>query len=245
MDVAFALPGGAPVFTFTLLVSLGAGVGMLWAVGRAPKESAEAVFAAGVWALLGALVVARAAYIAIHWAYFRAHLLLIPQVWLGGMSGSAALPGALLGLALAARRRMATWGEALLPLLFTVAVSAWLGCWTSGVFYGPVTGAWWGVPTRDEWGELALRVPLQWLAALSLLGVAWGLEQARGRGWLPSPEATLSLGVGGTALVSAVAALLRADPVPRLYGLPYGFWLTALLAAGAFLYALWTWSEAV
>ncbi len=245
MDVAFALPGGAPVFTFTLLVALGAGVGMLWAVGRAPQEEAEAVFATGTWALLGALIAARAAYVAVHWAYFRAHPVLIPQVWLGGLAGSAALPGALLALALAARDRLAAWGEALLPLLFTMAVSAWLGCWASGVFYGPPTQAWWGVPTLDEWGEVALRVPLQWLAALSLLVVAWGLEQARGRGWLPSPEVTVSLGVGATALVSAGASLVRADPVPRWYGLPYGFWLAALVAVGSILYTLLIWNEAV
>ena len=85
---------------YAIIVGIGATAGLAWAARRAPHLQAIAWVIAGVWVLLGALVGARAAFVAANWLYFRSHLLEAPQVWLGGLFWPGALVGALFVLAL-------------------------------------------------------------------------------------------------------------------------------------------------
>lgn len=243
MSVAFYLPGGVPVYTFSLVLAVGAVLGLALSVTRSPQGEAEQVFANGVWALIGALLAGRAAYVIAHWAYYRQHPGLAVQFWEGGLAGSGALVGGLLAFGLAARRALAARGEALLSLLFTLTMAALLGCWSEGVFYGAETGRWWGIPTLDEWGEVSPRLPLQLLATLLLLLAAWGLERARGEGYVPSSASMFGLGVAAVCLVLGLASLLRADPVLRWMNLPLDVYVYAGLAVLALLYAGWNWRE--
>jgi len=227
MDVAFYLPGGVPIYTFSLLAAIGSILGLFWISQRSLENTIPQSFQAGFWALVGAAIGGRAAYVAIHWAYFQDHALEISQIWLGGISGSSALAGGLLTvLVIATITPINYWklSDELTPLLTTVTVSTWLGCWANGCMYGPEVQAWWGIPTRDEWGEIAMRWPLQITGALLTLLLAWGLDLARGRGRLPFPGLAATLEVGGIALTLLWAANFRVDPVPQWRNIGLDAW---------------------
>ena len=57
--------------------------------------------------------------------------------------------------------------------------------------------AWYALPSSDEWGMVAPRLPVQLLGAILTLGLFAGLEQARG--WLRRPGLAASLGLLGWA----------------------------------------------
>ncbi len=227
MDIAFHLPGGIPVYTFSLLLALGAWLGLSWSVNHASEENARAVFNLGLWALLGAGIIGRAVYAAIHWPYFQNHLIEIPQLWLGGMSGAGALSGGIVASLLAAAiggQNLGQRSDDLMPLPTAMMASAWLGCWINGCAYGPETGAWWGIPARNVWGDVASRWPLQPLSALLTLLLFWELERARARGWIQAPGLAASMEGVGLALLGILVASLRVDPVPRWRGLGLDAW---------------------
>jgi len=227
MDVAFYLPGSVPVYTFSLLIAFGAGAGLFSVVSNDAEKKRHARLNAGLGALVGGAIIGRAVYVAVHWGYFQTQLIEIPQIWLGGISGSGALAGGIISLLLIAvikNENFAELSDALLPLLTALTVSAWLGCWINGSLYGPEVATWWGISARDEWGEYATRWPLQLLGALFTLSIAWGVDQARARGWLRTPGLAAAIEVGGIALTLLWAARLRVDPVPQWRGLGLDAW---------------------
>lgn len=247
MVIAFFLPGGVPVYTFSLLVGLGAGVGLAWVAWRAaglPPTGTVQRVNAGLWTLIGALLGSRAAYVAVNWAYFKTHLGEAPQVQLGGLAWPGALAGGLVFLAIyaaLARQPLGVLADALLPLAASLTVSVWLGCWVLGSAYGPPLAAWWAVPARDEGGHLAGRFPTQPLGALLALGLAWLLDL----NWhFRRPGIASGLWLGGFALQLLAISLLRGDPAPGWQGLRLETWaalgFTALAALGLLLLYLRT-----
>ena len=242
MDIAFYLPGRVPVYTFSLILAFGAVIGLYWTARQAPTQTRQLHFNTGIWTLAAAAISGRAAYILIHWPYFQTHLDEMPQLWLGGITGSGALPGALLALFIGAKTNHQHLGEsadALLPLLTSLTVHIWFACWLIGCFYGPPTDAWWGIPAHDEWGTTATRWPLQpLLAGLSLL-MAWGVDQGRARGWIQAPGLAASLELGGFALLWVGVSFIRVDPVPKAYGLPLDAWIFILLLFFALISIFW------
>ena len=239
MSIAFYLPGGLPVYTFSLLVGLGSALGLAWVARQAPQEQARRYMDAGLAALLGALMGGRALFVAAHWNYFQAHLAEIPQVFLGGLAWGGALGGGLLTLGLAAaltRIPFADLADGMIPLSACLGVSTWLGCWLVGCAYGPAANTWWGIPARDEWGELASRWPTQLVGALLTLAMFWLLDWGRSRFRYVGQAA--SLGVLGLSLEMLALAYLRADPLPAWRGLPLDAWTAlafSVLAGGALL----------
>jgi hypothetical protein len=151
--------------------------------------------------------------------------------------------GALLALlifALLSHRPLMALAEALLPLATTVSVLVWLACWLDGVAYGPATTAWWGLPARDEWGTLALRVPLQFLGAaltLGLLGLVDAATPERRRLRKQVKLTPALLWAAGFSGVMLGLSFLRADPAPTWYGLRLDAW-AALFLLGVSLAAL-------
>ncbi len=223
---------------FSVWVGLGASVG-LWRVARsAPQRQVGLWVNAGLFVLFFTLVGARVFYVGIDWSYFSAHLIEAPELWLGGLTWPGALAGAGLAfLILGFRYRTARsqtkqagkiplgWlGDRLYPLLPPLVVTAWLGCWQSGVAYGALApkGALWGVPTLDEAGFTSLRFPLQPLAALTLLIFFWLLE-TRARPLRPAGKLS-GLAVAGLLLNLLAASLLRADTSLSWNGLRLDTW---------------------
>jgi phosphatidylglycerol:prolipoprotein diacylglycerol transferase len=212
--IAFHLPGGIPVYVFSIFIAFGASVGLAWIAMKSGQKQALHRVEAGMWVLLGGLIGGRLAYVAVSWLYFRDHILESLQFYRGGLSWPGALAGGLLALAaLAAFSRLPLAGLAddLLPLLAVLSVSAWLGCWVTGCAYGIASDAWWSLPSPDEWGNVANRWPVQiWGALLTVVLFAL-LEYLTGSANLrPGVRALLSL--LGLSLILLATTFLRADP---------------------------------
>ncbi len=244
MDVAFSVLGKIPIYTFSLMIAIGSAVGLYWISVDSPQKNLQENFAAGIWALIGAAIIGRATYIGLHWEYFQTHLIEIPQIWLGGISAYGAIAGGILATGLAAVITKTNYGEisdSLIPLITTLAISTWLGCWINGCLYGPQINGWWGIPVRDEWGDFSSRWPLQLVGALLTLLINRGVNYLRERGWLPAHGLAATLQLGCIALTLVWAASFRVDPVPqwRNFGLDtwaaLGLIILSIIAAILFL----------
>ncbi len=220
------------MFMFSLLLSLGALAGLALVALRAPKKLTFRYLDAALGVLLSALVVSRLAYVFTNWAYFRLHTGEILQIWLGGLSAPGALLGAFLGMALLRAGRTFYLGplaDGLLPLLGSLSIAAWLGCWSDGSAYGAPSSAWYALPAVDEWGALAPRLPVQLLGALFSLLLFIALEQAQA--WLHRPGLAASLGLVGWGLAFFGLSFLRADQAQTWLGLRLDAWGALGIAA--------------
>jgi phosphatidylglycerol:prolipoprotein diacylglycerol transferase len=224
--------------TFSLMISLGALAGLVMVAMRAPKKLAARYVDAGLVVLVCALVGSRLVFALTNWGYFRLHPSEIYQVWLGGLSASGALLGAFTAILILRAARGFFPGplaDGLLPLLGSLSIAAWLGCWIDGSAYGHPTTAWYALPASDEWGAVAGRLPVQLLGALLTLIVFVGLEQARGR--YRQPGMVAGLGLLGWAMIFFGLSFLRADPAQAWQGLRLEAW-GALGVAGVGLASL-------
>jgi phosphatidylglycerol:prolipoprotein diacylglycerol transferase len=233
--IMFHLPGGVPIYAFSLLLALGAALGLAWAIQAAPYKERLSLFDAGLWTLLGALLGGRAGYVLVNWSYFNGRPWQIPQFQLGGLSGAGALAGGVLALALVAwlrRRPIGALADALLPLLLILAVAAWLGCWLDGCAYGWSLSAWWAIPARDEWGLITPRWPVQLIGAVASLALLWLLELVGARLEL-RPGMLAGLGLLGLSAICFGLSFLRADVALTWQGLRLDAWgaLALLLLA--------------
>lgn len=217
---------------FSLLLSLGTLAGLVLIALRAPKKLTFRYLDAALGVLLSALVVSRLAYVVTNWVYFRLHAGEIFQVWLGGLSAPGALLGAFLGMALLRARRTFYLGplaDGLLPLLGTLSIAAWLGCWSDGTAYGAPSSAWYALPAVDEWGALTPRLPVQLIGALLSLLLFIGLEQAQAR--LRRPGLAACLGLVGWGVILVGLSFWRADPAQVWMGLRLEAWGASGVAA--------------
>jgi len=237
------------VFAFSLLIGLGATLGLGWIAWQSPGKNVLRYLDAGLWVLLGSLIGGRLVFVALTWPYFQTHPLETIQVWQGGFSGPGALAGGLLALvmvALITRQSLGLLAGALLPLAVTLTVSAWLACWQYGCGYGQPVSAWWGIPARDEWGTVVPRWPTHLVAALLAILSAWALERwlspihrtdpppqdvEAGPWHLSRPGLASALWLLCTSLVLFTLSFLRADPIPTWQGLRLDAWAGIALAA--------------
>lgn len=235
MTIAFYLPGGVPIYAFSLILGLGATLGLLWVVWRAPGKQALRYLDAGLLALLGGLLGGRAVFVAGTWSYYQHHPAEVFAVHRGGFSWGGALAGGLLALAVVAALKHISLGQladAMLPLLATLTVASWLGCWLGGCAYGPQTNRWFGFPVTNEWGQATLRVPTQLLGAVLTLALFWSLDWIRAiliaRGKPARPGVFALLGLLLLSLEMFALSYLRVDS-SRMWN---GFRLEAWAALG-------------
>ncbi len=234
MTTALTLPGNIPIFGFSLLVGLGAALGMGWSVQRGGGLAAGA----GFWVLFCTVLGGRAAYVVVHWEYFAARPLEIVQTPLGGLSWPGALAGAGLALLLAALLVPdGPWAaDAVMPLFAMVSAAAWLACIPAGCAYGETTTGAWLPPVLDEWGIASPRVPLQTLGALGSVGLLALVDGLLPR--LKRPGADAALLFFCLCLLTTVLSAWRADPGPMLQGLRLDTWAGLMLAVPALLIVL-------
>jgi prolipoprotein diacylglyceryltransferase len=210
---------------FSILLGLGALLGLLLLVWRAPKREAERYLDAGLWILFAALVGSRAMAVAINFNYYQTHPGEIIQVWLGGISGVGALAGSMVAIIILSvwwKLPAGTLADALLPLAGVIAITAWLGCWVDRCSYGLPSEVWWAIQGRDEWGVLVKRIPVQLIGALLTLVLLWSLEWASKRIRIPGLMA--GIGLFGISAVIFSLSFLRADPIPIVNGLRLEAW---------------------
>ena len=211
--------------SFSFLLALGAGLGLAWAAWQAPEKQAGAVVHAGFWALGGAFLGGRVAYVVVNWAYFQSHLLEIPLVWLGGFSGLGALLGTALFVLIARHS-----ADELLPLGTALAVVGWL----MGSAYGRAIP--WGPAFADEMGNINPRWPVQLIGTALTLGIFIPLDLNRQSLTLPGLAA--GLWVLGQSITLFALSFLRADPIPTWHGLRLDAWGAAAVAGIAFLFII-------
>ena len=238
MTIAFYLPGGVPVYAFSLILGLGAALGLLWVAWRAPIKMLIPRLDAGLLVLLGGLLGGRAVFVAVQWFYYQSHLLEILAIHRGGFSWAGALAGGLVTLLLVAAFTRTSLGELadnLMPLLASLAVAAWLACWLDGCAYGPKTDQWWGLPAVNEWGQRYNRFPTQLLGAGLTLALIWLLDwflsRLESRRRSPRPGIFALLGLLGLSLLMFALSYLRVDYTILWYGLRLEAWAALGFAA--------------
>lgn len=225
MPIAFYLPGEIPIYTFSLLLGLSATLGLSWVAWQSHARQARRHVESGLVALLGGLAGGRSIFVLANWEYYQFHQREVLDISQGGLSAAGALAGGCLAILLLAALTRTPPGRlagSLLPLLTTLAISAWLGCWLAGCAYGPRTAQWWGLPAWDEWGGRGARFPVQLLGALLALGLFWLLDRARGKYLSPSRAAIL--GVLGLSLQMLALSHLRVDPTAMWRGVRSDTW---------------------
>jgi phosphatidylglycerol:prolipoprotein diacylglycerol transferase len=210
---------------YSIMLALGALVGLLLVSWRAPQKERIRYLDAGVLTLLGALVGGRVFSIVVNLNYFATHPGEIFQIWMGGFSGIGALVGGVLMiflLALLWRFPLGALADTLIPLAGTLVIAAWMGCWLDACSYGAPSSAWWALPTGDEWGVTSDRVPVQLIGALATLLVIWLLDWGGQR--LPVNGSGAAMGLFGMSSVLFGLSYLRADPTLIWNGLRLDAW---------------------
>lgn len=236
--IAFYLPGGLPIYAFSVILGIGATAGLAWIVWQAPIEARRQNADLGLLVLLGGLVGGRLFFAVMHWSYYQDHLEEIPQIYLGGMAWTGVLFGGLLTLIgfIAFRNiSFARNADVLFPLAVCLVVAAWLGCWVDGCAYGNISNSWWSLPARDEGGLIRSRLPLQIVGALMAACTFWLMDVNRDKLKLPGMLAAL----GGFILIVEyfILSFWRVDPAPHWLGLRLDTWfaLILLVVAGLLL----------
>lgn len=235
---------GAVVNAFSLMVAVGAGLGLVHVLRGTPEVTSRRWIFAGALMLLAGFVGARLGYTLIHEAYFDAHPAEIFQVWLGGLFWPGALPACLLGaylLAFCWRVPVGLVVDRLAGMAFPLAAAAWIGCWLVGAAYGsPVSeNAWYGLMIQDESGAIMSRFPVQPLAAVVLVLSYSLLPRPRpGRPVEPGVSGLGALMVLGLNLL--VFSALVDVPGPRWNGQRIETWAALALAAAAALILFFT-----
>lgn len=154
-------------------------------------------------AALGGLVLARAAYVGVHWAYYAEHPRHALQVWEGGLLWQGALVGAIMGIAAMCAARdlpLLAFLDILTPGAASLAVFAWLAC--------HMTGCAWGVATYPGQGPL-------WTLSLNLPNL-YGLREPR--------VAVQLLGAGWSVILLGTVLVLQRRT--QRDGVVFTLWLT-------------------
>jgi phosphatidylglycerol:prolipoprotein diacylglycerol transferase len=207
-------------------VNAGLILGGLLVVCRARQRgvSARPVVDGALAAALVGLILARAAYVAVHWDYYGSHLGQAAQPWDGGLLWQGALVGGLIGAVLVSTLRdveLLRLLDLLTPGAAILAVFAWLACFAIGCAAGiesyPHQRLLWTL-SLDLPNLYGIREPR---VAVQLLGATWsgvllagvlGLHSCRWRnGVLFSLWLTLHSS-GSLAL-----GFLRADPMALIH----------------------------
>jgi phosphatidylglycerol:prolipoprotein diacylglycerol transferase len=210
---------------FSPLLGAGALAGLILVSWRAAQKERLRYLDASLVALFGALVGSRMLAVAVNWTYYQAHIGEVFQVWKGGLSSTGALWGGILAVIIISwvwRKPLGLLADTLFPLAGTLAIAAWMGCWLGGCSYGVAADIWWALPSRDEWGVVASRVPVQLIGAAATLLIIWLLDTVGRR--LPVRGMGAMLGLLGLSAVLFGLSYLRIDPTPIWRGLRLEAW---------------------
>ncbi len=168
--------GATPIYTYTVLIYLGAVLGLvaaMWA-GQRRGIPPQRVMDAALWMAAPALVGGRIGHILPEWANYAAH----PQLALGVGQGGFAFQGVLLGGALGGAIYARRSGVSLAALSDLAALGlplgqacGWLGALMHGANYGVVSYADWAWELPDVYGVVMPRFPTQAVAAVGFLGI--------------------------------------------------------------------------
>lgn len=220
--------GPLAVTSYSALFGIGllGGAAIAYLAARRRGLDTRCVLDAVLAAVLGGLVGARAAYVAVNWSYYGDHLARALDLWGGGHIWQGGFVGGLIAvLVYCAARDVVPWPvlAALSPSAALLAVCAWLGCFLDKCAYGvetyPGQGLLWALSLElpDIYGIWVPRVAVQLLGAgwgvIALAVVAFAMRRARLGGLV------LPLWLAFYCAGSFWLGFLRADEMPLLAGL--------------------------
>lgn len=203
---------------FSLLVGIGASLGLLLVARSAPPGAELRRAGGGLLILLAALIGARAGFVWLNPHLYRADGWAALRFWEGGLSFPGGLLAALLAiglLALARREPLGRTADGLAVMFVPLAVMLWLGCGAAGCAYGiALTEQYpWALPVMELDGSLTYRFPLPYLAAPALLLFAWQADKRTAGSRIPGLRAC-AVGLA-LALHTLLFTALRGDSPPR------------------------------
>ena len=216
MPDGFSLFGAIYINSFSIFLALGSGIGLIWSTWSDNKswKRSNSIFRNGTFALFGVLLGGRIGYILMNWAYFQDNLNDIVQIWLGGINWVGAVAGALITIFIISQVsgvRFGDFSDELLPLFTCIVTSVWLACWLTGYAYGSEVDAWWGVPAKNEWGDFAVRWPVQLVGSISALLIHWLAGFSKHRLNIKYPGIPTCVEVIGFGLTLSILSNFRAE----------------------------------
>jgi len=229
------------LYQFALVCAAGAGLGLYLSAVSSKRPGRTIDF--GIAFLLGALIGGRFVFVLIARDAFRAQWTDAFLLWNGGFDFAGAAAGGLLGLWVYARVRKTSFRDAaseITPLAGALAVSVWLGCWLSGIAYGPVSSAAGGLPAADAFGAIAWRFPLQAIGAAGGSVFLWlGRFLRKKYAHCFAPGMDLGLVLAGNAALAFGLFFLRADFSPMWHNIRVEMWEAgAVFLMAVFLFVL-------
>lgn len=226
---------------YATLLSLGLVCGVLVSVRKGSRRGVAStrLLDAALIGVSSGLVGARAAYVAVNWAFFRHHLSEALRLWAGGLTWQGGLVSGLLLVALYGLRFRLSLGvlfDALTLGLACFTLFIWLGSGSANDVYGretyPIDGFLWSLSADlpDLYGLRAPRINVPLLGAIwsgLVLGLLWIFhERLRAPGSLFLSYIALT-GLGGVILVP-----MQANAVPYLFHVRLDWLFNLLLAVG-------------
>jgi phosphatidylglycerol---prolipoprotein diacylglyceryl transferase len=213
-------------YSALLCIGLLGGAAIAYLSARRRGLDTLCVLDAALAAVLGGLVGARAAYVAVNWSYYGGHLALALDLWGGGHIWQGGVIGGLIAVLVYCAARGVAPGlvlDVLSPGAALLVVCAWLGCFLDKCAYGietyPGQGLLWTLSLElpDIYGVWVPRVAVQLMGAgwgvVALTVVAFAMRRVRPGGLV------LPLWLALYCTGSFWLGFLRADGMPLLAGL--------------------------
>ena len=220
---------------YSLMIGFGASIGLIKILLMAPTNHRIRWLITGIAVLLFSWLGARLVYMLSALSYFSKYSSQIFNFSSGGYHWFGAIIGFIFSAVLTGRITRTSVFEVLdrmCVLIAPLTVAAWLAAWQSGLAYGSAleTGTWWGMMTKNEIGTVALRAPVQPLAAVSALLFLALTEKKMNKSHISGDKA------GAVGMVFALHCLvfsfMRADPVQHWLGLRLDTWMSLFTLIG-------------
>lgn len=228
---------------FSMIIGLGASLALLRLALASDESICLKTLLMGLLVQIGALIGARLAFVLAHLTYFAARKNEILNLRAGGLWWPGAVIGGLIAILLIGIARKHQVRQALdqfSVFLLPMAVSFWLASWSAGVAYGARLdpSVWWGIPMLDINGVTLPRVPVQPVAAFTLLLILGSFEW-RLKKQLPAGR-RMGILLLATEVHTLLFSLMRNDPVQPVLGVRLDVWVSILISIFAVVLTAFT-----
>jgi prolipoprotein diacylglyceryltransferase len=212
---------------FSFLIGIGATIALLRIAFVTEENQRIKWLLFGLLILGGALLGARLGFVLTHTHYYSTRQAAILIFASGGLWWPGALAGGLiflLGLGLLKPRAIKLLLDTYSVMLLPLGICFWLASWSVGLAYGARvdSSVWWGMPMLDISRVIEPRVPVQPVAALTLLLLLGGIE------WLwkkpTAPGRRMSILFLAISMHAFLFSIMRADPIQKWLGLRLDAW---------------------
>lgn len=217
---------------FSIIIGLGSSFALLRLDLASDESNRLKTLLLGLLVQCSALIGARLAFVLAHLSYYSTRKSEALIISTGGLWWPGAVVGGLLTIfviGLVQKHKVKQNLDRFSVFLLPMAVSFWLASWSAGVAYGARLdpSVWWGIPMLDTNGVSLPRVPVQPVAALTLLLTLGAIE------WWLKNQLPVGRRLGILLLITGVHtllfSLLRDDPIQPVFGIRLDVWASMLV----------------